>query len=206
MNSNLCLAQAQYLFFKKASDANMAPKILAKVAAQVSMYFQKAFECNQVNQQLRAYQNGTFANVLGYHSKYFMAQAYLNLTRATFDAADKAGKGMGLAAAYGKITLAEFEKARPFVNILGGAYKQNFDKKFAEAQELAGKAENENKTIYYEGNIDPSECAKPDPQNFVNLSSVAEELNKTPELDNKFRHLVPPAVRQMQDELKNVLQ
>jgi len=71
---------------------------------------------------------------------------------------------------------------------------------------LAGKAENENKTIYYEGNIDPSECAKPDPQNFVNLSSVAEELNKTPELDNKFRHLVPPAVRQMQDELKNVLQ
>ena len=62
-----------------------------------------------------------------------MAQAYLNLTRATFDAADKAGKGMGLAAAYGKITLAEFEKARPFVNILGGAYKANFDKKLAEA-------------------------------------------------------------------------
>ena len=71
---------------------------------------------------------------------------------------------------------------------------------------MAGKAENENKTIYYEGNIDASECPKPDPQNFVNLSSVAEELNKTPELDNKFRHLVPPAVRQMQDELKNVLQ
>ena len=73
MNSNLCLAQAQYLFFKKASDANMAPRILAKVAAQVSIYFQKAFECNQVNQQLRAYQGGSFANVLGYHSKYFMA-------------------------------------------------------------------------------------------------------------------------------------
>ena len=39
MNSNLCLAQAQYLFFKKASDAGMAPKVLAKIAAQVSMYF-----------------------------------------------------------------------------------------------------------------------------------------------------------------------
>ena len=33
MNSNLCLAQAQYLFFKKASDAGMAPKVLAKIAA-----------------------------------------------------------------------------------------------------------------------------------------------------------------------------
>ena len=54
--------------------------------------------------------------------------------------------------------------------------------------------------------MDASECPKPDPQNFVQLSSVADELNKTPELDNKFRHLVPPAVRQMQDELKNILQ
>ena len=39
MNSNLCLAQAQYLFFKKASDAGMAPAVLSKVAAQVSIYF-----------------------------------------------------------------------------------------------------------------------------------------------------------------------
>ena len=46
MCSNLCLAQAQYLFFKKASDAGMAPKVLAKIAAQVSIYFQKSFECN----------------------------------------------------------------------------------------------------------------------------------------------------------------
>ena len=33
MNSNLCLAQAQYLFFKKASDAGMNPAVLAKIAA-----------------------------------------------------------------------------------------------------------------------------------------------------------------------------
>jgi len=39
MNSNLCLAQAQYLFFKKASDAGMAPKVLARLAAQTAIYF-----------------------------------------------------------------------------------------------------------------------------------------------------------------------
>ena len=46
MNSNLCLAQAQYLFFKKASDAGMNAAVLSKIAAQVSIYFEKAFENN----------------------------------------------------------------------------------------------------------------------------------------------------------------
>ena len=34
---------------------------------------------------------------------------------------------------------------------------------------------------------------------------MSEEVNGTPELDDKLRHLVPPAVRQMQEELKNML-
>ena len=46
MNSNLCLAQAQYLFFRKAQDSGMKPAVLAKICAQVSLYFQKAFENN----------------------------------------------------------------------------------------------------------------------------------------------------------------
>ncbi len=39
MNSNLCLAQAQYLFLRKAQDAGMKPNVLAKISAQVSIYF-----------------------------------------------------------------------------------------------------------------------------------------------------------------------
>jgi hypothetical protein len=44
MLSYLCLAQAQYLFFKKASDAKMKAGILAKIGMQVSDYFKKGFE------------------------------------------------------------------------------------------------------------------------------------------------------------------
>ena len=77
MNSNLGLAQAQYLFYKKATDAGMKPPVCAKIAAQVSIYFQKAFEANQINQQLRQFEGGRFANVLGYHARYFNAQAWL---------------------------------------------------------------------------------------------------------------------------------
>lgn len=39
MNSNLCLAQAQYLFFRKGSDAGLPADKLAEVAAQVGIYF-----------------------------------------------------------------------------------------------------------------------------------------------------------------------
>ena len=44
MLSNLMLAQAQYLFYKKASDAGMKAGVLAKIAMQVAEYFKKAYE------------------------------------------------------------------------------------------------------------------------------------------------------------------
>jgi hypothetical protein len=31
-------------------------------------------------------------------------------------------------------------------------------------------------------------------------------MNATPDLDNRLRHLIPPEVRKMQDEIRNVLQ
>jgi hypothetical protein len=47
------LAQAQYLFFRKARESKMKPVTLAKICAQISIYFQKAFEANQINPALR---------------------------------------------------------------------------------------------------------------------------------------------------------
>lgn len=144
--------------------------------------------------------------MLAYHGKYFLALAYFNMCQAQFDEASKKGKGMGIAMTQGVVCLESFEAARPFVNQLGGPYKTNFDKKIAECGVLCKKAEDENKKIYYESAMARADLPKADPQNFANLSSVADEINKTPELDAKLRHLVPPAVRAMQEELKNVLQ
>jgi hypothetical protein len=42
MLSNLMLAQAQYLFYKKASESGMKAAVLTKIAMQVSEYFKKA--------------------------------------------------------------------------------------------------------------------------------------------------------------------
>jgi len=63
----------------------MNPTVLAKVASQVSIYFEKAFEANQVNPTLRAFDNRRFANVLGYHSRYFYAMAYWQLGSTQFN-------------------------------------------------------------------------------------------------------------------------
>lgn len=67
---------------------------------------------------------------------------------------------------------------------------------------MLAKAIEENKKIYFESSIPTAELQKPDPQNFVNLTQMNEELNMAPELDAKLRHIVPPAVRVLQDELK----
>ncbi len=44
MLSSLMLAQAQYLFYRKASEASMKSSILSKTAMQVAEYFKKAYE------------------------------------------------------------------------------------------------------------------------------------------------------------------
>lgn len=63
MLSGLMLAQAQYLFYKKAMDAGMKPGVLSKVAMQVSEYFKKSYELSQTNVGLKQYDNSRFANI-----------------------------------------------------------------------------------------------------------------------------------------------
>jgi hypothetical protein len=66
-----------------------------------------------------------------------------------------------------------------------------------EVKALLAKADDENKTIYYEKVPSPGEIDKPDPKNFVKMDdSTSAMLNKAPELDAKMRHLIPPQVRQ----------
>lgn len=202
----LCLAQAQYLFFRKARENKMKSVTLAKICAQIGIYFQKAFESNQINPNLRAYDNGNFANVLGYHAKYYHAMAYLQLADGQIAFVEDKAKECGKAVAMLKVTVAKFDDAKPFVNTLGGAYKANFDKTYNETVAKLQQMIQENKTVYYDSEPPLDELPKPDPQNFVKTIPMLDAVNMLPPLDNQLRHLVPPAVRQMGEELKAMLQ
>lgn len=147
-----------------------------------------------------------FANVLGYHAKYYMALAYMQLAEGQVAFTNEKAKECGKCVTMLKTTVAKFEEARPFVNALGGAYKANFDKTYGEAVALRDKMNQENKTVYYDNEPSVEDCPKPDPTNYVKTISMADVLNANSPIDEKLRHLVPPAVRQMQDELSKVLQ
>lgn len=112
----------------------MNPAVLSKIAAQVSLYFDKAFQANQVSSDLRSFDSRKFANVMGYHSKYFQAQSYWQLGSSLFKKANDEGRGMALAIANLTVCVERFNEAKGFADSLGGAYKSNFDAKAAEAQ------------------------------------------------------------------------
>jgi hypothetical protein len=105
-----------------------------------------------------------------------------------------------------KNAIAKFMEAKPLAEACGGGYRQNFEKAFAEADAACKKMMKENDNVYMDGIPKPDTVPKPDPQSFVRLISIADELNKAGPLDNQFRHLVPPIVRQQQDELQKILQ
>jgi len=69
---------------------------------------------------------------------------------------------------------------------------------------LTEKAIKDNKSVYYEKVVDANEINAPDLQNFVKLNMV-KDLNEACDLDERLRHLVPPQVRALIDELKNIL-
>jgi len=113
---------------------------------------------------------------------------------------------MGKAVTLCKVTVAKFEEAKPFALTLGGVYKAGFDKAYAEAVGMRDKAMNENKSVYYDPETPVAEITVPDAQNFVSCANMAEEIGGSTHLDESLRHLVPPAVKQMQDELGKILQ
>ena len=186
----------------------MKPNVLAKIVAQVSVYFQKAFEQSQVNKNVRTFDQGKFAAVLGYQAKYFIALAYNLQAEEEYKVANEKSKGIGKAITVLKITVDKYIEAQFFVTALGGAYKVNFDKKYGDLCALRDKAVNENKTIYYEQEVDPTTIPKPDAQSFVKLAQVDDEVNSPPDLDNHFRKIVtlPLEVQEMMAELKNNFQ
>lgn len=112
---------------------------------------------------------------------------------------------MNQAIAYLTLAVEKYTEAKPFAEACGGPYKTNFDAKMNAAQALLAKSIQENKTIYYESQIPTSELPKPDPQNFVNLQTQADEINARASIEDKLCHLVPPQVRALQDELKQQL-
>ena len=47
---------------------------------------------------------------------------------------------------------------------------------------------------------------EPNAHNFVKMISIADEFYENQDLDSRLHYLIPTEVRNMQDEIRNVLQ
>lgn len=202
--TNLMLAQAQYLFYRKAMEAGMKSSVLAKIALQISEYFQKSYSLSITNQSIKAYDNGRFSNIQHYHHYYFKAMSYMVLGIDVQKQVAETGKGMGLALAYLRQALKVLDEAKQVVTMIPSNYQENFNKKYEDISANLKKAESQNKSIYFES--EAKSLPSVDLQNFVKLDSVLDIVQQRVAFEDKLRHLVPPEVRVMQNELKTQLQ
>jgi len=85
-------------------------------------------------------------------------------------------------------------------------YQDNFNTKFKDMCAMRDKAIKDNQQIYFERDFPDSSIPKPDQQNFVKLEPVNEDVKVSHPIEQKLRHIVPPQVRQMQEELRAQLQ
>ena len=201
--TNRMLAQAQYLFYRKAMEAGMKSSVMAKIALQISEYFQKSYSLSITNQNIKAYDSGRFSNIQNYHHYYFKAMSYMVLGIDVQKQVAETGKGMGLAISYLRYSLGILDEAKSVVTMIPSNYQENFNKKYEDIQANLNKAVNQNKSIYFE----PEAKSFPsvDIQNFVKLDSVLDLVQQRVPFEDKLRHLVPPEVRVMQNELKTQL-
>lgn len=63
------------------------------------------------------------------------------------------------------------------------------------------------KTVFFEQITPPAQVKMPDAKNFVKFDDGANAvLLEVPHMDDTFRYIVPPQVRNMQSEFKTIIQ
>lgn len=87
----------------------MKPLVLAKIAMQVSEYFNKAAELAGTNSGFRNYDNGKFFGVIKYHKAYFQGLAYFITAQHEYKNANETGTGMGKSVSYCKAAKSIFD-------------------------------------------------------------------------------------------------
>lgn len=205
MLADLCLAQAQYLFYKKAVMSGMKAGILSKTSMQVSEYFKNAYQHSQTNTGIKLFDSGRFCGVMHYHSYYFEAMAYLCLAIETYKNVAETSKGIGLAMGYYSKTLQVMDGVKSVVMAIPPNYQDTYNKKINEVKTGLGKAKSDNDSIYFEKVIGADGVTRPDAQNFVKMEPMQGEIDHTHNIENQLRHIIPPQVRVMQEELRGLL-
>lgn len=93
------------------------------------------------------------------------------------------------------------------MNKIDGSYHGNYNNKLKQSGDMFKLSAEKAKSVFFEKIPEFSSIKMPDQKNFVKFdSSCGDDLNKIPLINETLRHVVPPEVRRMQEELKKHLQ
>lgn len=114
---------------------------------------------------------------------------------------------MGHAAGTAVHAQALFDAMEPITVAIPADYRGNYANKRKQVQQLSAMAADKAKTVFFEPITPPGQVKMPDAKNFVKFDDSANaELLVVPHMNDTFRYIVPPQVRNMQSEFKTIIQ
>eukprot|EP00826_Nyctotherus_ovalis_P001221 TRINITY_DN1016_c0_g1_i11.p1 TRINITY_DN1016_c0_g1~~TRINITY_DN1016_c0_g1_i11.p1 ORF type:complete len:675 (+),score=180.50 TRINITY_DN1016_c0_g1_i11:229-2253(+) len=201
MCSHIMKAQAQYCTYEKVKATHPDKyALLAKLAMQASTYYGNAYSYASTAPLCKALDPKKFVAVLQFNETAYIAQAHY------WDAVDKqktcanTTKGMGKAVASIRKANQYLEAMKKHEKSLAPSVLNLYKELSKQLQEKRTQIENQNSKIYYESV--PDTATEIDCMPFGQPISIEAELNKPYEGREILQRLVPPAVRQLEEDYK----
>lgn len=201
MYSYIMKAQAQHCTHEKVKRSRPDKyDLLAKLAMQASAYYGNAYSYASTPPLCKALDPKKFTAILQFNETSFMAQAYY------WDALDKQKKcndsteGMGKAVASIQKANQYLEAMKKYEKTLAPAILNPYKELCKQLQDKKALIESQNAKIYHE-NV-PATVTEIDPMPFGQPLSIEADLNKSYDGQEILLRMVPPAVRELEEEYK----
>jgi programmed cell death 6-interacting protein len=174
--------------------------LLAKLAIQASAYYGNAYSYASTPPLCKSLDKKRFTGILQFNETSFIAQAYYWDALEKQKISTETGEGMGKA-------VASIQKANKYLDgmkkhekSLSPAILGQYKELCEQLQDKKNQIESQNSKIYHE-NV-PASATEIDCMPFGQPISIEPELNKSYEGQETLQRMVPPAVRELEDEYK----
>jgi len=201
MCSYIMKAQAQHCGYEKVKAARPDKYgLLAKLAICASSLYGKAYSYASTPPLCKALDPKRFTAILQFNETSYMAQAYY------WDALEKqklcieSAQGMGKAVASIRKANQYLDGMKKYEKSLSPSILGQYKELCRQLEEKKNAIESQNSKIYHE-NV-PETVTEIDPMPIGQSISIEAELNKPYEEQEMLQRMVPPAVRELEDEYK----
>lgn len=201
MCSYIMKAQAQYCTHQKVKMTRPDKYgLLAKLAMQASAYYGNAYSYASTPPLCKTLDPKKFTAILQFNETSFIAQAYY------WDALEKqkicteTTEGMGKCVASIRKANQYLDGMKKYEKSLSPSVLNPYKELCKQLQEKMIQIESQNSKIYHE-NV-PEGVTEIDCMPFGQPISIEEELNKSYEGQEILQRMVPPAVRELEDDYK----